>query len=164
MKNNSLKQKEGFTLVELMVALAIIGVLLVIAVPLANSYRMRAEYANIVSTLRYLMDGQETYFLDKDSFYPAGSGSVTINQGQEMEIYELAYNFPAGHKHRFVITSINMEFEGSAMNYYLIYAYADFDRNGNGQNDIYIAMTFLNDYAPVVVSGTKYYRLIQQFQ
>ena len=102
MENNSIKQQKGFTLVELMVVLAIIGVLLVIAVPLANSYRMRAEYANIASTLRYLMDGQEAYFLDKDSFYPAGSGSVTINRGQEMEIYELAYNFPAGHKHRFV--------------------------------------------------------------
>lgn len=164
MRASQLRAQHGFTLVELMVTLGIVGMLASLAVPLASSYRMRAEYANLTATLRYLMDGQETYFIEKDSFYPAGFGSITVNQGQQKDIPELAYTFPADHKHRYIITTINFNLGTWKLNYYWIYVYADFDRDGNGQNDLYIAMTYFMNNDPLSSGGTRYYRLIQQFQ
>ena len=164
MRESQLRAQHGFTLVELMVTLGIIGMLASLAVPLASSYRMKAEYASLTATLRYLMDGQETYFIENDSFYPAGFGSITVNQGQQKDIPELAYTFPADHKHRYIITTINFNFGTWKLNYYWIYVYADFDRNGNGQNDIYIAMTYFMNNDPLSSGGTRYYRLIQQVQ
>ena len=164
MTTHSLKPQHGFTLIELMITLAIIGILTGIAVPLANSYRMKAEYAALKTTLRYLMDGQETYFIEHNSFYPEGFGFMTIEQGQERDIPELAYTFPAGHKHRYLIRTFNFQWGTWKLNYYWIYAYADFDRNGNGQDDLYIAMTFFLDNDPLTAGDTKSYRLVQQFQ
>lgn len=159
-----LRASHGFTLVEIMVTLGIVGMLASLAVPLASSYRMKAEYASLTATLRYLMDGQEAYFIENDSFYPAGFGSITVNQGQQMDIPELAYTFPADHKHRYLIWTFNFQSGTWKINYYWIYVYADFDRNGNGQNDLYISMTYFINNDPITSGGTRYYRLIQQFQ
>jgi prepilin-type N-terminal cleavage/methylation domain-containing protein len=159
-----MRRSAGFTLIELMVTLGIVGMLASLAVPLAASYRKKAEYAGLTATLRYLMDGQEAYFIEHDSFYPAGLGSITVGKGQEKDIPELAYTFPAGHKHRYIITTINLNVGTWKLNYYWIYVYADFDRDGNGQNDLYIATTYFMNNDPITSGGTRYYRLIQQFQ
>jgi prepilin-type N-terminal cleavage/methylation domain-containing protein len=90
---------QGFTLVELLVTVSIIGILLGIAVPIANVYRAKAEYSSVLATLRYLMDGEETYLLENDAFYPEGFGVVSVGRGEEKAIPELKYTFPAGHKH-----------------------------------------------------------------
>ncbi len=96
------RRKGGFTLVELMVALAILGILASMAVLNASRFRAKAEYAAIQSTLRSLMDGEDLYFVENDKFYP-DRGRVNIPSGAQRSIPELAYNFPSGHKHRFTI-------------------------------------------------------------
>ena len=164
MRASQLRTQHGFTLVELMVTLGIIGMLASLAVPLASAYRTKAEYASLTATLRYLMDGQEAYFIENDGFYPAGFGSITVDQGQQKDIPELAYTFPADHKHRYLIRTFNFSWGTWKINYYWIYVYADFDRNGNGQDDLYIAMTYFLNNDPLSSGGTRYYRLIQQFQ
>lgn len=157
-------RKYGFTLIELLVTITLIGVLTGIAVPLANSYRMKAEYTSLQTTLRYLLDGQEVYFIENGSFYPGGFRAVRVSKGEEKAIPELNYTFPAGHKHTYYIRALNLKFGGSRLNYSWIYVYADFDRDRNGRNDLYIAMTYLIDNNPITIRGKKYYRLIQQFR
>ena len=159
-----LRASHGFTLVELMVTLTIIGVLASIAVPLASSYRMAAEYASIATTLRYLMDGQETYFIENDSFYPEGLEPITVYQGREMDIPELKYIFSAGHKYTYIFRSLNYQDDTWKHNYYWIYVYVDFDRNGDGQNDTYVAQTHFINNEPSIGGGTLNYRLIQQIR
>jgi len=156
-------RKQGFTLIELLVSVSIIGILIGIAVPIANVYREKAEYSNVVATLRYLMDGEETYLLENDTFYPEGFGMVSVGRGEEKAIPELNYIFPAGHKHSYSILGFNLEWGGGKINISYIYVYADFDRDGNGRNDLYIAMTYLKDGEPMEVGGVPYYRTIQQF-
>jgi len=158
-------RKDGFTLIELMVALAIAGILAAIAIPLSRAYTLKAEYASLSATMRYLMDGMETFYIENDSFYPKGTGgTVRVNRGVRRDIPELKYTFPAGHKHRFIIRSRNTTLRGRKYNYCYMYVYADFDRDRNGRNDIYLVSMYLLDSKPMEVGGVSYYRTIQQLE
>ena len=80
----------------------------------------------------------------------------------EKEIPEISYTFPKGHKHRYDIYGINIEMGNLRINYSYIYVYADFDRNNNGRDDLYMAMTALRNNETLTVGGSQYYRLIRQ--
>ena len=62
------KKKAGFTLIELMIVVAIIGILAAIAIPKFGATRERANEAALKSDLRNLLTAQETYFGDFSTF------------------------------------------------------------------------------------------------
>ncbi len=124
----------GFTLVEVLVALAILGILASISVPNFRLYRAKAEYASMRAALRHLMDGEDFYFMSNTAFFPR-SGSITIPSGTARDIPELAYAFPQGHKNRYTIRGTN----NANRNRYIIDVLCDFDANNNGRNDQYTA-------------------------
>lgn len=161
-QSSSPKGRSGFTLLELLVTVSLVGILIGIAVPIANVYRLKAEYSRLQTTIRYLMDGEESYFLENDTFYPQGFGVVRVRQGEEKAIPELNYIFPSGHKHAFYVYALNLAWGSVKYNYTYIYVYADFDRDRNGRNDLYMCMTYLRDNEPLETLGERYYRLTQQ--
>jgi prepilin-type N-terminal cleavage/methylation domain-containing protein len=63
-----LKQKKGFTLIELMIVIAIIGILAAIAIPQFAAYRTRGFNATSEADLRNLITAQEAYFADKMTY------------------------------------------------------------------------------------------------
>ncbi|MBU2497497.1 MAG: prepilin-type N-terminal cleavage/methylation domain-containing protein [Proteobacteria bacterium] len=163
MKGLRRNRQAGFTLIELLVTVAIIGILGAIAMPLTKAYMVKAEYSSLNATMRYLMDGMETFYIENDTFYPTGVwGSVRVDRGVQRDIPELKYTFPAGHKHRFDIYSLNLNWGTLKLNYSYIYVYADFDRNRNGRDDIYLVYMYLRDGLPYESGGVSYYRRIQQ--
>lgn len=126
----------GFTLIELVITIAIIGVLATISYPNFKAQQQKAEYVSMLSTLKYLMDGEDLYFYENDTFYPE-KGNVNVPKGKAVEIPELAYNFPQGHKNRYRIKGQN----NKTRNYYQITVDCDFDSNGDGKDDKYAATT-----------------------
>jgi prepilin-type N-terminal cleavage/methylation domain-containing protein len=132
------KNHKGFTLVEVMVSIAIVGILAAISVPNFRMYMARAEYASMSATLKHLMDGEEFFFLAHDLFHPK-NGNINIPSGTAKDIPELAYSFPKGHKNRYTIYGVN----DANFNYYQIDVRCDFDSNNNGSNDRFIAITVI---------------------
>ena len=71
MRNND----KGFTLIELMIVIAIIGILAAIAIPNFVSYRQRSYNSSAQSDLKNAMTTQEAYFVD-NARYTSDSGRL----------------------------------------------------------------------------------------
>jgi len=62
------KDEKGFTLIELMIVIAIIGILAAIAIPQFSAYRTRSFNAAANADLRNAATAQEAYFVDHQSY------------------------------------------------------------------------------------------------
>lgn len=163
-RNKTSRQtSRGFTLVEVMIVIAIIGILAAIAAPIMNTFRKRAEYNALMATLNQLMNAQDSYYILNDAFYPEVVRRITINSGQEMDLPDLGFRFPAGHKHRYIIRGRNRtNRRGIKINRYWINIYADEDYNGDGSDDLYLIQSRFRNGEPLQRGIITYDRLIQQ--
>ncbi|BCK03975.1 Type IV pilin PilA [Vibrio cholerae] len=71
MKAYKNKQQQGFTLIELMIVVAIIGVLAAIAVPAYKDYVKKTEFASALGTMKSLVTPAELYYQEKGSLSAA---------------------------------------------------------------------------------------------
>ena len=62
------KMKKGFTLVELMIVVAIIGILAAIAIPNFIKFQARSKQSEAKTNLKGLFQSQKSYFAEHDSF------------------------------------------------------------------------------------------------
>ena len=63
-----LKNDEGFSLVELMIVVAIIGVLAALAVPKFQTFQAKAKQSEAKSNLAHIYTLEQSYFGDRDTF------------------------------------------------------------------------------------------------
>ncbi|PAR21071.1 type IV pilin protein [Vibrio metoecus] len=77
------KQQQGFTLIELMIVVAVIGVLAAIAIPQYQNYVKKSEAAAAVATVRSLTTNIDTYIADAGTF-PSDSNFTDIGAAAGM--------------------------------------------------------------------------------
>lgn len=108
---------KGFSLLELLVAMAIIGLLAAIAIPQFSSYRARAVDSQMKSDLKNAALAMESYFADKKS-YPTSLTAIsnvgfTQTEGVSLTIavtspssFTLTATKPSGTQPSFTLDSI----------------------------------------------------------
>jgi prepilin-type N-terminal cleavage/methylation domain-containing protein len=98
------RRHAGFTLIELMVVIAILGIMSATAIPLYHTYQQRAYGSEAALMIKRILDGQIMYFLEHDKFFPEDGSSISIyhddlpNKQEILDIKDaLNILIPVGH-------------------------------------------------------------------
>ena len=83
-----IKKSDGFTLIELMIVVAIIGILAAIAIPNFLMYQTKAKQAEAKSNLNGLFKVEMSYYAENSRYTPEFTGLSWIPLGP----YRYAYN------------------------------------------------------------------------
>lgn len=77
----------GFTLIELMITVAVIGIIASIAIPQYNNYVRRSDRADAIGPMARIMEAQERYYADNVTYATdlkdLGYSTTTLTTEQE---------------------------------------------------------------------------------
>ena len=90
-----IRRNEGFTLIELMIVVAIIGILAAIAIPNFLKFQCKSKQSEAKTNLAGLFTAEKSFFGEYNSY---GSDLVSVNwipDGSPLYIYGISATFPA---------------------------------------------------------------------
>ena len=91
-----MRKTQGFTLMELMIAVAIVGILAGFAYPSYQQYVRESNRTEAIKTVQVILDGQERYFLRNDTYTTTlGSGGLGLNVNGSDQVVTDNYNISA---------------------------------------------------------------------
>jgi len=119
-----MRKEKGFTLIELMIVVAIIGILAAIAVPNFIAYRNKSRVASVTATCESLRGGQAGYAADEpnnlfpDSFADWGELRSTMGgQGVDLKASSTRHNIQTN----FTYTTIDSDGDNTRDDYYFVF-------------------------------------------
>jgi type IV pilus assembly protein PilE len=77
-QEGSMKSQKGFTLIELMIVVAIIGILAAVAMPAYSNYTLRGNIPNATSNLATARIAMEQYYQDNHTYLNGGACGATM--------------------------------------------------------------------------------------
>jgi len=83
--------EEGFTIIELLIVVALIGIIVAMAVPNLIGAIQRSRQSRTMADMRMISQGIEAYQNDH-SFYPVVTNGTVDALGADLEIYIRRYN------------------------------------------------------------------------
>jgi type IV pilus assembly protein PilE len=99
------RRRKGFTLIELVITVAIIGILAAIAYPSYQSYLMKGRRAAAQSYLMDLAQAQQRYLLDRRAYGATEAELGYTTPTDVASFYTIAVAAPAGNPPSFTITA-----------------------------------------------------------
>jgi len=135
MKVTTMKSKinnhAGYTLIELLTVVTIIGILASIAIPNYRGYRAKAQMVTVYATMHQIMLAQEVYWTDFETFFPGDGTQLEGQDGAAIPINgtDLSIMIPNGQT--WIIKS------DDPLKNYTVDITTNFDRDQNGDNDTY---------------------------
>lgn len=107
---NKLPTHSGFTLIELMIAVSIVGILAAIALPSYNDSLMKSRRADAKTALLELANAMERHFTVNNTYCGAAAGgctgSPTIYTPQHEQFYSIDINSASSSQYSLTATPV----------------------------------------------------------
>ena len=87
------KSRRGFTIIELAISFAIIGILAAVAIPIFMRHKSSSKTAEVKANLGSLRIAEEAYFSEKGSYYPADAEPPLIPGASQVDFDALGSDF-----------------------------------------------------------------------
>jgi prepilin-type N-terminal cleavage/methylation domain-containing protein len=139
-----MKRRAGFTLLELIVVIGIVGIMSITAMPLYRTYQQRAFGSEASLMIKRLVDGQILYYLENEEFFPPAGQTILINHNDPQSKNEilqienaLKILIPVGHFLSYSFHNDPQDPKGKCINIQINAPFPIFD---DGSSYIYVQL------------------------